>query len=426
MSTDNETNEPNNKNSAQSTVEPDQVHQLPIELQQDRGLLDLAVELSLREITAGSDFTLFVKIKNPFANPIWIRDVHVSLPSELELVHDPESEKRLREQKAKREEEERKNAEVTQKDREEREQVKEQLEALRNQLVDMRRNASNNNEEGIASQQLLRDIEFKIQLLQDEFSRTRSVATFHIENGAQMGRLRIGSPSTFYIENGAIIDDLEISDTISATEELADPRRVQLASDRPGGAALQPGNTSIYKVVLAAKDNRFFRPAQYRLQFSVNYSFAPPLLRDAKELALAEVQDLHERPIFTNSISHELSIRASLSSVIWGSVIGGLVGSTLQLLQDAQIPELWTVSITWPSLFIGVGNLLAVLLTTVVPAIILSVIAIIFTARKSETQSFVSVEDFWGGVLIGFLIGYTGTSFFESLTNISELTSTTS
>jgi nitrate/nitrite transporter NarK len=71
-----------------------------------------------------------------------------------------------------------------------------------------------------------------------------------------------------------------------------------------------------------------------------------------------------------------------------------------------------------------VPNIIGVVIT-LVTAIILSIIAIIFTARKSETQSFVSIEDFWGGLLIGFLIGYTGTSFFDNLTNISDLTNAT-
>jgi len=47
--------------------------------------------------------------------------------------------------------------------------------------------------------------------------------------------------------------------------------------------------------------------------------------------------------------------------------------------------------------------------------------AIIFMARKSDAQSFVSIEDFWGGLLIGFLVGYTGTSFFESITGVTVL-----
>ncbi|MFD0346412.1 hypothetical protein ACFQ0M_10610 [Kitasatospora aburaviensis] len=51
-------------------------------------------------------------------------------------------------------------------------------------------------------------------------------------------------------------------------------------------------------------------------------------------------------------------------------------------------------------------------------AVILSTAAIVFAARKSEAQSFVTVEDFWGGVLVGFLIGYSGTAAFAELTGV--------
>jgi hypothetical protein len=36
-------------------------------------------------------------------------------------------------------------------------------------------------------------------------------------------------------------------------------------------------------------------------------------------------------------------------------------------------------------------------------------------ARKSDAQSFISVEDFWGGILIGLLIGYTELRFSANL-----------
>ena len=49
-------------------------------------------------------------------------------------------------------------------------------------------------------------------------------------------------------------------------------------------------------------------------------------------------------------------------------------------------------------------------------AMILSGVAVVFIARKSDAQSFVTVEDFWGGLLIGFFVGYTGSSFFAKLT----------
>ena len=47
-----------------------------------RGLLDLSVELSTRDMTAGEEFAIYVLVKNPFTHPVWIDRVHLSLPSE--------------------------------------------------------------------------------------------------------------------------------------------------------------------------------------------------------------------------------------------------------------------------------------------------------------------------------------------------------
>lgn len=418
MTEDQNFNEHDASRTNQSMAEPTQPPQSMIEPQQDRGLLDLAVELSLRDITAGSDFALFVKIKNPFAKPIWIRDVHVSLPSELQLVDDPEQKKRQQDLEAQREEEQRKADEATQQDHEERAKLREQLEALQSQLAQLAQQRSDGNEVTDDLQQLIRQVEWKISNLSNQLSLPGSRAIVQVEGNAFLRNIKIASQQAiFQVEGDMYLDDSEISGLMTSSTESSDPRRVQLVSDRPTGAALQPGNTSIYKVVLKAKNYLLFRPSQYRLQFSVNYSFERPSLQKKNTDDWTEEQKSFEGLIFTNSISHELSIRTSLLSVMAGSAIGGLIGSALQLLQNTQIPEPATVLFTVP-------NIIAFLIT-LTTAVILSVIAIIFTARKSETQSFVAVEDFWGGLLIGFLIGYTGTSFFENLTNISELTNAT-
>jgi hypothetical protein len=100
----------------------------------------------------------------------------------------------------------------------------------------------------------------------------------------------------------------------------------------------------------------------------------------------------------TNTLAQEISIRPSLRSLIVGGAIGGAVGSAAKLLRTPD-------KLTDPtSLF------------TVFLAVILSAIAIIFIARKSDAQAFISVEDFWGGLLIGFFVGYTGTELFSTLT----------
>ncbi len=48
--------------------------------------MDLSVEQSTRDITAGQQFALYVLAKNPFDKPVWINKVDVSLPSELTLT----------------------------------------------------------------------------------------------------------------------------------------------------------------------------------------------------------------------------------------------------------------------------------------------------------------------------------------------------
>ena len=47
------------------------------------GLLDISVELSSEQIFAGSEFTVYVLLKNPFGRPLWVEEVSVSVPSQM-------------------------------------------------------------------------------------------------------------------------------------------------------------------------------------------------------------------------------------------------------------------------------------------------------------------------------------------------------
>jgi hypothetical protein len=48
-------------------------------------------------------------------------------------------------------------------------------------------------------------------------------------------------------------------------------------------------------------------------------------------------------------------------------------------------------------------------------AILATLTIVIGFARKTASQSFVSVEDFWGGALIGITVGFVGHSQFLHL-----------
>ena len=46
---------------------------------------------------------------------------------------------------------------------------------------------------------------------------------------------------------------------------------------------------------------------------------------------------------------------------------------------------------------------------------IMSVIATIALSRKTGAQGFITVEDFFGGFVVGVLVAYQGTSYFEDI-----------
>jgi hypothetical protein len=261
------------------------------------------------------------------------------------------------------------------------------------------------------------------QLLRQVISHPeRGLVRVSIEGqDASLGNLRADAKNavvTIRMNRALSIGDVEIVD--STAQLLPETKRnvAELESSLPRHIALQPGSTAVYNVVLRVHKQLLFSPAKYRLQFNVNYGFEPHLVYqpqadlDRQSLAITEIvrpdsltdegPDVAET-LFTNTLAYELSIRASLYAVIIGAAIGGLAGAATRILQVTPGPS--------ANLIFNPVNFMAMLV-----AMILSIIAIIFMARKSDTPSFVSVEDFWGGLLIGFLVGYTGATFFETVT----------
>ena len=92
-------------------------------------------------------------------------------------------------------------------------------------------------------------------------------------------------------------------------------------------------------------------------------------------------------------IPFKLNIRAAISSTIIGSLFGGLVGIVAQMLSKGQTISLGAVGL----------------------AAIFSAVAVVAFARKTNAQQIISIEDFWGGFFVGFLVGYLGEGFFRNL-----------
>jgi hypothetical protein len=55
-------------------------------------------------------------------------------------------------------------------------------------------------------------------------------------------------------------------------------------------------------------------------------------------------------------------------------------------------------------------------------SVILSVLAVIALSRKTGAQQLITIQDIWGGVFIGFLVGYFGNVVFDNLIKISGIT----
>lgn len=100
----------------------------------------------------------------------------------------------------------------------------------------------------------------------------------------------------------------------------------------------------------------------------------------------------------TQVVTTSLDVKPPIKSMIIGTILGALLGSLAKLLQSASLFELKDVA----------NNIIAIGSATV-----MSLIATIALSRKTGTQAFITVEDFYGGFAVGALIGYGGSQYFE-------------
>jgi|tagenome__1003787_1003787.scaffolds.fasta_scaffold20984388_6 hypothetical protein len=338
------------------------------------GLLDLAVDLSVREVYTGTDFTLYLHIKNPFSRRVWVRSVELSLPTQLSWrdMEGGNHESALRRWTVWRA-----DARIR------------RIAKLEARLADL------DNPDTRRHRRLRRRVAaLRAQAQADEevLAASPGVASLSAGEDSQLniGRMRA---ETMRIHAGPR-SEINVGFLDSAPE----PERVPLTSSLPKGAALEPGSTDVWTIRLGSGRSPFVLPAMYHLQLTVIYSLDAP----AEEGSPAKTR------LFSNTTSFTVPLKAALWSIMLGGAVGAAIGSLARSLQAAT---------TIDRLFETQG---AATTAALVLAIMLSVAAIVFAARKSDAQSFVTVEDFWGGVLVGFLIGYSGTAAFADLTGFSE------
>lgn len=101
-----------------------------------------------------------------------------------------------------------------------------------------------------------------------------------------------------------------------------------------------------------------------------------------------------------------LTMRPPLRSNGIGALLGAVLGTSAKMLKDQQGAGM--------SPGFGIEFVAATVL-----AAILSVIAIVYSSRRTgESQPILTVEDFWGGLIVGFMIGYLGHEFFQKIVPI--------
>jgi hypothetical protein len=138
---------------------------------------------------------------------------------------------------------------------------------------------------------------------------------------------------------------------------------------------LQPGDSVVKQFIFRTKSWLFFTPLAHTLQIQVRYG-----VDDRDHL---------------DTVPYQLTIQAAITATMIGAVLGGVIGGVARMINAMQT---------------GNANMGTQVLSLVM-AVILSAITVVSFARKSGVQQIVSVEDFWGGLFLGFLIGFLGQNF---------------
>jgi hypothetical protein len=309
-----------------------------------RGALKLEVSASTPVVSAGTEFSIYVVIRNPFPVPVTIHSTETHIPVELsdELWRKQEQQKRQQEYN------EQYNNEKT----------------LSRKILLALNNWARNVYEGLQPSPSPRvAIAFSPEV-QDLITRVKP--NIYINEAVNVQRDFIGGNMEQWNLTFEGVPEKEIWRILYDINEYRTGRVP---------VVLLPGNSVVQHFVLKTTNWLTFTPIAHTFQIQVRYEM------DGNK--------------HIDTVPYALSIRAATAS----SLIGAILGSVLGSLVNTNV------------VFTDTGTALRALLT----ASIFAVIIVVAFARKNSVQQIVSVEDFWGGMFIGFLVGYSGESFVSSI-----------
>jgi hypothetical protein len=313
-----------------------------------RGLLGLTVSGSSSQVLAGSDFSIFVIVHNPFEVPVVLYDVETHIPVELLDVN-------LARVKA---------AEARMADETADAHGGARFPFLRAIIRSRRKRAVFM--EGQTGVAVATGTEFAPEEIAQAGVQTS------ITVGEARGDTTIAGVLFNFPEN-------------PSPEELESPEELDRLYDRfikyKRGVTpiqLQPGDSVVRQFRLRTRSWLFFTPLAHTFQIQTRYS-------------VDGVDHMVTTP-------YEISIRANMTAAAIGSVVGSLIGVTVRSLSSSSIDGTGLPSLA--SLFV---------------AMLASIAIVAAFARRATAQSLVSVEDFWGGIVIGVSVGYFGFATFSQV-----------
>lgn len=146
---------------------------------------------------------------------------------------------------------------------------------------------------------------------------------------------------------------------------------------------LQPGNSVTKVFTFRSNRGLSFSPSSYTIKIEIEYDLSGQTNID--------------------TVEHVIQVKTSISTMILGSGIGAIEG--------------WFVKHR-SALSFSIQSVIEVAV-----AILIGCFLIILFARKKDVQPFIAVEDFWGGVAIGFISAYIGTEILDAyIPSVDQLT----
>ena len=341
-----------------------------------RGAIKTAVSTSTDNLVAGEEFSIFVTIQNPFEVPITLHRVSTYLPTEFLDV-----DQHFREL---------------------------QVEEVREQAVELRELAT---ELGLDTSSLpipkrrswwekfLRDLSLvsvRFLGIQLDFRRksllgpaiarnmTSTLTTREISAGIsipmigdvrQTIRREIGHETPSSDQEARLQQERLRREVIQKELDRYQTAIEAIRNPDESAKPMQPGNSTTQTFTVKSRKRIWFKPATYKLNIEIEYE-------------IGGVRNL-------DTIEHTIHVRSPLSSMILGALVGGVGG--------------WFTS-TGSTVTLDFANLISL-----GSSLLFAAMAVVLFARKKDIQPLIAVEDFWGGVAIGFIVAYTGPRLIQGL-----------